>query len=183
MPHDTIATRVLALMLALILTGCESSFTAQLWKTDRLHHVVKPASGLPVRVFYAPERKDYLLSYEAGERFASKPRQLYLGENIDCLEGRQKPRYASEPLSKLQPLPVNQGTNVLPAAVVTTTLTIYTEKGVMGPYPLPAYDDGGGTALQVVLTPFAVAGDLAVFCLVLGLVAAVAMAPSYANTR
>lgn len=177
------AARLVALVLVLCLTGCESTFTERVWANGALHHTVKPVFGQPVDVYYSPSRRDFLLAYQSEERFSIKPRQFYLAENVDQLEGRRRPVYVSERLAGLQPVPVNRGTNVLPAAFITNSVLIHTELGVIGPYPLPAYDDGGGTPLQVVLTPFAVAGDLALIGAIAAVVAAAYSAPYWANTH
>ena len=170
MPPTTVAIRTVALMLTLCLTGCQSSLTGQLWTSDRFHHVVRPVSGAEVEMFYSQQRKDYLLSYESDERFSAHRRQIYLGENVERLENQRKPRYASAARAELQPVPVNRGTNVLPAAVITDRLIVHTEQGEVGPFPLPAYDDGGETVLQVMLTPFTVVADLALVGFVIGAV-------------
>ena len=139
--------------------------------TARRHHST-PAPDPAVAVFYAPARKDYLVGYESTDGFLFHRRNFYLGENVERLMDQKKPRFTSTFLKDLEPVPVNQGTNVLPAAFANQRVTIQTELGQIGPYPLPTYEDGRGTAIQVVLTPFTVAGDLALFSLAIAVVGA-----------
>jgi hypothetical protein len=170
------AMRGLAVVLAFCMSGCESSFTAQLWKTERFRHYSQPAPDPAVAVFYSPRRKDYLVAYDATDGFLSNRRNYYLGENVEQILDQKRPRFASTLLSRLEPVPVNQGTNVLPSAQAGNWVTIHTDLGQIGPYPLPKYEDRRGTAIQVALTPVAVVGDVALVSLIVAVAAGIGVA-------
>jgi hypothetical protein len=115
MQTNSWAVRLLGASLVLLMTGCESSFTYKLWKTDEFRHVREPATNPAVAVFYAPQHKDYLVGYDSVVDGGDVPRRVhyFLGENHERVIDRQKPRLVSTNRIGLQPVPINQGTNAL----------------------------------------------------------------------
>ena len=164
----------LAVALVLLTPGCESSFTYKLWKTDEFRHVREHATNSTVTVYYELKRKDYLVSYDSVRDGGDAPRRLnyFLGENHERISERKKPHFVSTNRLALSAVPLNESTNMPPAATFDGTLTIYTDRGQIGPYPLPTYEEASGTGTQVALTPLAVTGDLLCLSAILALVGA-----------
>jgi hypothetical protein len=170
--------RLIAAALAMLMAGCQHSFTYKLWQTDEFRHVRERATNSNVAVFYAPARKDFLISYNSVRDGGDGPRRLnyFLGENRGRIFDRKKPAFVSTNHLTLNAVPINQGTNSTPAAKFEGMLIIYTDKGQIGPYPLPTYEEGSGTAVQVALTPLAVTGDVVCVSAILAMIGAYAYA-------
>ena len=170
--------RFTCLWLAALVSGCEHSFTYTLWHQDEFRHHREPATNPAVAVYYAPQRKDFLVAYNSLRDGDNTPRrQAYLlGDNQARVSEHKKPALVSTNRWPLVPVPINGATNVLPHARFDQRLTIHTETGDIGPEPLPTYPESTGTGAMVALTPLAVAGDVTCVGLILGFFAALAYA-------
>ena len=172
--------RFTGLLLAPLLAGCEHSFTYTLWHQDEFRHHREPATNPAVAVYYAPQRKDYLVAYNSLRDGDHTPRRqaYFLGASEVRVSEHQKPAFVSTNGWQLQPVPVNTATNVLPYAGFDRRLTIHTAAGDIGPDALPSYPESNGTGAKVALTPLAVAGDVTCVALIVGFFAALAYAHS-----
>ena len=159
--------------LPLLLTGCTSSFTYKVWHTGEFRHVREPATNPALAVFYEPQRKDFLVAYNSVLDGGDDPRRLnyFVGENENRVSQRRKPHFVSTQDAALIVVPLNDSTNRLPAATFRKELTIHTADGVIGPDPLPIFEETNGTTTRVLLTPLAVMGDAALVSAVLALFA------------
>ena len=157
--------------LALLLTGCTSSFTYKVWNTGEFRHVREPAPNPAPAVFYEPQRKDFLVSYDSVRDGGDDPRRLhyFVGENENRVSERRKPHFTSAKGAALIAVPLNDATNHLPAATFRKELIIYTAAGVIGPDPLPVFEETKGNTTRALLTPFAVVGDAALISAILAL--------------
>jgi hypothetical protein len=154
--------RTIALVVAVLMTGCESSFTYKLWKTEEFRHVREPASDPSVTVSYSERQKDFLISFDSVRDGGDAPQRLnfFLGENQERIEVRQKPNFIGTNKLVLMPVSLNAEKNILPRAIFEQRLTIYTATGEIGPYALPHYAESTGVTAKILLTPLAVAGDV-----------------------
>jgi hypothetical protein len=178
--------RAMALVMAAMLAGCgvhRESFVYKLWHNDEFRHVREPATNAAIAVFYAPDRKDYLVAYNSLRDGDNKPQRLayFLGEYESMPVEKRKPSFISTDLARFTAVPVNEGTNVLPYAVFDTRLTIHTSNGDIGPYVLPTYAETEGNGIKAALTPVAILGDVGCVSLILACVGAIALAQSGAS--
>lgn len=170
--------RIVALGLAGLLSGCESTLTYRVWHTEDFRHFREPATNAAVVVFYAPQQKDFLVAYNSLRDGDDKPkRQAYFVlQNEAAVANNKKPAFASTNRADLIAVPVNGPTNILPNAQFERTLMIRTAEGRLGPYALPKYEESSGLAVRSALVPLAVAGDVTCVGLVLAFVAVVVAA-------
>ena len=167
----------LGLASVFLLTGCTSSFTYKVWHTGEFRHVREPAANPALAVFFEPQRKDFLVAYDSVLDGGDDPRRLnyFLGENERPVAERRKPHFTSTNGSVMIAVPVNGPTNNRPVAIwdkdPAKELTIYTDAGGIGPYPLPVFEETNGNGVRVLLTPWAVVGDAACVSAILGLFA------------
>ena len=173
--------RLLGLLLAALLPGCElaeKSFTYKVWHTDDFRHVRGPATNPDVAVFYAPERKDFLVAYNSIRDGADAPRRqsYFVLQNEELVASRKKPAFASSNGLEVVAVPVNGATNVFPHALFDQRLIIHTAESQFGPYPLPDYEESSGVLVKSALSPLTIAGDATCVGLILGVFAAYAYA-------
>lgn len=164
-----------ALPLALVVfTGCadlhKHSFTYKLWQTDDFRHLREPATNPAVAVHFAPQRKDYLVTYDSLRDGDDAPRRIgyFLGDYETQNPDRRRPRLVATNRMELVSVPVNAGTNSLPSALFDHRLTIYTAQGQVGPYALPTYVESDGVGIKTALTPLTVVGDATCVSLIAG---------------
>ena len=165
--------RIMFMGLALLLTGCTSSFTYKVWNTGEFRHVREPATHPAPAVFYEPHRKDFLVAYDSVRDGGDDPRRLhyFVGENENRVSERRKPHFTSTKGAALIAVPLNDSAHQLPTATFRNELTIYTVAGVIGPDPLPVFEETNGNTTRVLLTPFAVVGDATLVSAILALFA------------
>jgi hypothetical protein len=178
-----LAQGLLACLVLITVTGCECvqdySLTYKVWNSSDLRHYREAASNPNVQVFEDTQQKDFLVTYDEVRDTTDQPRRraYFLGANERRLSKGQKPSFTNpKRAAKLPSIPVNGDTNQVPFTLYGTALTIQTEKGKVGPYPLPAYEDRSGLAQRLALSPLAVAGDAVLGGLLAGLFAAMAYA-------
>lgn len=178
MQNSTWLWRGVALGVAGLLTGCEHTFTYTVWQTDDFRHFREPSANAGVAVFYAPQRKDFLVAYNSVRDDDEKPKRkaYFVLQNEERVADHKKPEFASTNSAKLIAVPVNGATDVFPNAQFDKKLTIRTAEAQLGPYALPIYEETSGVAAKSALMPLAVAGDVTCVGLVLGFIAAVAYA-------
>ena len=159
--------------LVFLLTGCTSSFTYKVWNTGEFRHVREPATNAALAVFYEPQRKDFLVAYDSVLDGGDDPQRLsyFVGENESRVVGRRQPHFSSTNDFVLITVPLNRPSHGLPAAFFEKELTLHTDAGVIGPNPLPIFEETNGNTTRVLLTPLAVVGDAALISAVLALFA------------
>jgi hypothetical protein len=194
----TYVSRVLAcLCLVFALTGCETaqdySLTAKLWSNPEMRHFAEPAVEANLEVFILHSGEMLVRYDELRERDGRIRRRAYLvSENVDRLSKHKKPRFADPTIARnLQPVPITSlpmvQSNSPPAIVSVCYLKDRKEfvltgmPSLNGTYELPVYAENNGNAMRVVLTPFAVGGDIGVVGVVAGIVAAYAYAHGAAS--
>ena len=180
------ATLVCALVVAL--SGCESicedSLTARVWTSGDFQHFREPATSPRVQVFADEQRKDFLVTYVEVRDTTEAPRlrAFYLGENTRRLLERRKPKFVDPKIANnLQAVSVNGKSQQVPFARFDNELTVHTDQGDIGPFSLPTYEVRSGVAARVMLTPFAVAGDVVIGAVIVGSVVGLAYLYSAAH--
>ena len=165
-------------LLIIALTGCEciqkSSLTYHVWNNDTFQRFREPALDPKIEVFTDAERKDFLVVYDEVRDTTEDlhRRAFFLGANQHRLAEQRKPSFLNPKLAaNLEMVPLNGNTNKLPFAVFGKELAIHTEKGVIGPYVLPTYENKSGMVLRILVSPFAVTGDVVIGALLVGSVA------------
>ena len=168
------------------LSGCEAarecSLTYRLWDNSEMRRFYEPATSPRLELYHDTKRGDVLAAYdEAHEtRRAIRRRAYYVnGNQLKVGEGR-KPRFVSPDRGRgLPAIPLVAAAAAAPnrasfQAVVSADGQRFTLNGDFGNYTyhLPVYQDQSGVAGRVLLTPFAVAGDVVMVGLVTGVVAA-----------
>jgi hypothetical protein len=183
-----IMSGALAVSLLSGLTGCESSMTYKLWTNGEFRRYYEPAPNPRLQLFHDVNQGDVLAAYdEAHEtRSAIRRRAYYVNHNRLRLEAGQKPHFVSADRAVgLKPVTfIEESTTLsLPGsetiqAVLATNGQRFTLSGDFGghTYQLPVYQDQSGLVGRIVLTPFAVAGDVVVVGAVVAVVAALAWA-------
>lgn len=160
---------VLLCLLPLFASGC---ITHKLWTESALDEWNEPAPSPNLRLFEAPQRRDFLVMYdEYSERHTrTRTRAFFLNQNQGLLFQHLHPHYVKlDNAFGLQPLPTFCEVPVSPPAglcVVTTQVvpvfTIYSDGREIGSYELPVYADGVGRAERIALTPVAVTIDASI---------------------
>jgi len=177
----------MAACLLLTQTGCECardySLTYKLWNNSELRNYYEPASEPRLQLFHEPASGDVLAVYdEAHEtRSAIHRRAYFVNRNRLRIDSRRKPHFVNpdraSSLTLISPatlIPVSTGGGSDLQAVVSTNGQQFTLNGDFGghTYQLPVYPDQSGVAGRVLLSPFAVAGDVVMVGIVAGVVAA-----------
>lgn len=178
-PSNPGILRLLPLLtvFALFLTGCESiekySLTSRLWRSGDFLKTNEPAKDPRVALFRSPDVKSVLVVYDAySDRRDQVRRQAYfLSGDPDSGHGRHKPRMVDpgEGVGMLA-IAFKPAANGTPGAGESRGIYATMAEGGHGfvlhgggfpqkPYSLPVYIETSGRAVQVLLTPFAVAGD------------------------
>ena len=166
--------------LSLFLSGC---LTPALWKESDLVDHFKPASDARVQLFAKPDHTGVLVLYDETheERDSVRRRAFFLKPNEIKLQERERPQFTNPAAAaKLQPVPLighdATGTNAPPDQLQVRLsedghrFTLLERGEERGAYDLPVYPSRGTTAVRVLLTPLAVAGDAALVGSVVGLI-------------
>jgi hypothetical protein len=176
----TAATFLLLGLQAVLLGGRP----AALWEDGRFARYHGPPPPPQARLYFSPERKDFLVRYEewGEDSDALRHRAFWLAQNQARLMRRAKPHFVRDRSpAGLVPVPVYQG---CPAgdgepppvyALVSTNayaLTICCADTNLVPaslsdhgdstHRLPVYRDASGRVKKVLLTPFALTADATV---------------------
>lgn len=168
-------------------TGCETarecSLTYRLWNNSEMRRFYEPAPSPRLELYHAGTQGDVMAVYdEAHEtRSAIRRRAYYVNRSRLRIEAGHKPRFVNPEL--VRGLPAVPRTEIAapgapaPAAVqafVAPDGQQFTLSGDFGnhTYHLPVYEDRSGVAGRVLLSPFAVTGDVVMVGLVTGVVAA-----------
>jgi hypothetical protein len=172
--------------LSLLAAGCESvedcSLTYHVWNGNMSHRWVSaPTPDPQLALFEAPS--DILVQYNSlSDRSGNVKRQAYfLQENQPRILNGKKPRYIDPMLANdMKPIEVAKasaeditGTNTSPTVAIAQPVSDL--HAVLMPdhqhfkliegtdrvetYQLPIYVETGSKTLQIIATPFAVAGD------------------------
>lgn len=164
------------------LTGCQTfqhpMLTKKLWTDADLSEFNEPASPPQVKAFQASPAARFLITYdEYRERNGStRRRAFYLPDNAAALASQVKPSFTNPtPGSGAVALPVVGASDPPPSARLylrlspdQKSISLVRDGEAQGPYRLPTYDDGTGTPVRVIITPFALVGDAVVFGSMLG---------------
>jgi len=170
----------LAAALLLSMTGC---VTSTLWSSGEMRHFYEPASPPRLELFHDPKQGDVLAAYdEAHEtRKTIRRRAYFVNRNRTRIEAGLKPRFVNPeraqgltPIALAQPTGQPLGDSAAIQAVVSTNRQQFTLSGDFGghDYRLPVYQDQGGVAGRILLSPFAVTADAVLVATVVGAVAA-----------
>jgi hypothetical protein len=169
-------------------SGCETvhdySLSYRLWDQD-LRKWNEPASTPHLALFETAGHTNLLVEYDAyREKHQRTERQAYhLLSNQERIHARRAPKLiASTATNGMTGIPVFEAvtfTTTPPAelsnyAIISSSgreFMVYPQPGPMEPFQLPVFPEGSGTFTHVVLTPFAVTGDVAMVGLVAGVVA------------
>ncbi len=188
--NQFIAT-ALAVILLIGTTGCETardfSLTRKLWspEADFEGSEYHPAANSGVQLYESVNPPDILVQYnEAKDNSKTVTRRAYfLLENRSRTDTNRKPRFvSSDSAENLLPIPLLAAAEPVTAtppqlyAVIRSNdnqLTLHGEHWDEGPYTLPHYSTSHPTTSRVVLTPFAVAGDVVMVGLAAGFVGAI----------
>ncbi len=131
----------------------------------------EPAPNPNLALLQSSNRGEILVQYDAlSEKHSKVKRHLYyLGPNQARIDAGEKPRFVeratTEGLSSIpvfETLAAQSPSEGLPYARVANqgrAFTLYSPPNEAHTYDLPVYPETSGTAVRVVLTPFAVAGD------------------------
>lgn len=170
-----IGRSVIASAIAIALTGCECiqnhSLTHHVWNNSSFQRFREPAPAPKIEVFADAERKDFLVVYDEVRDTTEdlQRRAFFLGANQSRLADQRKPSFIDPKLAaNLERVPLNGNTNKFPFATFDKELTIHTDKGVIGPSDLPAYENNSAKALRILVSPFAVTGDVVIGALLVG---------------
>ena len=170
-----IGRSVIVSAITIAQTGCECiekhSLTHHVWNNSSFQRFREPAPAPKIEVFADAEQKDFLVVYDEVRDTTEDlhRRAFFLGANQSRLAHQRKPSFIDPKLATiLEVVPLNGNTNKFPFATFDKKLSIHTEKGVIGPYDLPAYEGKSGMALRIVVSPFAVTGDAVIGALLVG---------------
>lgn len=190
-PRDFLCASATACLL-MGLTGCETSkecsLTYRLWNNGELRRYYEPATNPRLQLFEDRQRRDVLAVYdEAHEtRSAIRRRAYYVMQNREQIDARRKPRFVNSERARSLPQvsldcagPAAPPENPPLHAVISSNGQQFTLSAdfPQGTHQLPVYQDRSGTAARVLLSPFAVAGDV----VMVGVVASVLAAYVYAG--
>jgi hypothetical protein len=181
-------SQLVAAGLLLLFTGCKTvekhSLTYRLWDNGDLRRWSEPAPNPNLAIFEATNGADLLVQYDAlsEKHSAVKRRAYYLLRNEARIDAGKKPKLVSlavaEGMKSIAVLPTQVAVNNLPPAptayaVVTNVgrgFTLYRSPQAAATFNLPVYAETSGTPTRIVLTPFAVAGDIVVVGVVVAVV-------------
>ena len=178
---------VLAGCLLLNVTGCETardcSLTHKLWTSGDMRDFYEPAPNPRLQLFHDRDAGDVLAAYDEVHetRSAIRRRAYFVNRNRLRIEAGRKPRFVNpERASGLTAIslaglaPDSAPDTAAIHAVVSKNGQEFTLSGDFGGhnYQLPVYPDRSGLAAQVLLSPFAVTGDVVMVGIVTGVVAA-----------
>ncbi len=182
----------LAAAFLLSMTGCETakdySLTYRLWSSGEMRRFYEPASPPRLELFHDLKHSDVLAVYdEAHEiRTTTRRRAYFVNRNRVRVEAGRKPRFVNPerarslpPIALAQPAaPALADSAAIHAVMISTHGQQFTLSGDFGghDYRLPVYPDRSGGAGRVLLSPFAVAGDVIMVGIVAGVLAAYAYA-------
>jgi hypothetical protein len=168
---------VLLVAQTVLVSGC----TSALWDKETFAHHYRPAASANLRLFYSEERRDILVQYDESSDTGNKtrPRCYWLEPNTPRVNRERKPHFASPKESEgLIPIPVTEGsTNASPPGLMDLYavarrdddfFTLYSSKGPLDPYKLPAYVGASRRVKQVLLTPAALGIDATIVGAVIG---------------
>ncbi len=179
---------VVAAGLVLVVTGCSTvedySLTSRLWAYDRIHKYNQPSLDPKLALFEATNGFDVVVEYDAlSDQHSSVRRQAYyLQESEALIAAGKKPKLITPvEASGLKPIPVVPAavgaTNVLPQPYSYAVLAregrgfiLYRSPKTEQECDLPVYAEPSGTAARVLVTPFAVAGDVVIVAVGVGIV-------------
>ena len=171
-------------------TACDRtrdySLTGRLWGTEYLGRYYEPAPNPRLQLFYDQRRHDVLVAYdeEHTNRKSVRRRAYFADQNRSRINDARKPRFVDPKRAVgLTAIPLLESprsgsfSNTISFwAVVSTNGQEFAFSGRQGDaYRLPVYADQSGLGLltgRVLLTPFAVAADVAVVALVVAAVGA-----------
>ena len=183
-----------ALMLIVLETGCATvekySLTYRLWDNEDLTKFSEPAADVNLALFEVSNRADVLVQYNAitESHKAVQRRSYLLRANLARIMAKKKP-IPAEPFSpeEMKSIPVLLSAEVAtnrPPEQMAYAVAIDQGRGFKlyrpgqpeETYDLPVYAETSGTPTRVALTPFALAGDTAMVCGVLAVLAFIAWA-------
>ncbi len=159
---------VVGFVLATLLSGC----TYRLWETDGFTSYRYPSPDPKLVVFHDRERNDYVTCYdELSDKKGTIERRAFLVRaNGDVTERGRKPAYVQTIPTNLVTLPKNPRQPVPPFVTETNAVfTIHETDQVIGPMPLPTYQENSGVPTKIALTPLAIVVDATVVGIVAGL--------------
>ncbi len=170
----------LVAVLVLPLTGCTTvedySLTYRVWDTDEWRKFSEPAPNPNLALFETTNHGDVLVQYDAFSEKRSTVKRLayYLPPNQARTDPGTKPKLVNPSVADgMRPIPVlpaqagltHQAPEPSAYAVVTKEgrgFTLYWPTESASAFDLPVYAEASGTPTRVMLTPFAVAGDIVV---------------------
>jgi hypothetical protein len=162
-------------LLAPLLSGC---LTASLWTDGRFDEFREPATAPKLRLHQSAHR-DVLVQYDEvnSDGPARQTRAYWLVANNEPQRNPHRPRFVSPHATPaLTPIPIfpTAPTNATDqpfalSATGSTGFILYATNAAPVQVDLPVYKTMTGNFKRVLLTPFAVAGDVSIVAGVLGL--------------
>ncbi|EEF62412.1 hypothetical protein [Pedosphaera parvula] len=172
---------VLTLCLSL-LTGCGSlkdiTLTGALWSDEFLLNNHVPTNGEATTAFIKADQKDVLITYDERQdrKDKVKRRAFFVLENQHLLATGGKPHFV--PLKNAvgrEPVPILWEANTVETNTYSSALIISTNQWDfqlvltnqnLGHFHMPVYADEHSRGTQILLTPFAVAGDTGLYTVI-----------------
>jgi hypothetical protein len=192
----------LVTVMSLLAVGCTSiedcSLTYRVWNGEMGHRWVSaPAPDPQLALFEASAKSDVLVQYNSlSDKSGNVKRQAYLLQESQprIINGR-KPLYVDPALANdMKPIPISpaEATGPMVATPATTAsnapsaelhavlmadnqhFKLFLDADRVETYQLPIYVESSGRAMQIIATPFAVAGDTLMVAGIIAMVAALA---------
>ena len=186
--YRSVPLRLLPLGFMLLFTGCETveeySLTYRLWDNGDLSKYNEPAPNPHLALLEPTNRADVLVQYDAlGEKHTEITRRsYYLWPNQARIAAGKKPRWVKPtakggtkaiPVISYEAASTNPPPEQMTYAVTTQEgrgFSLYRPTEPKETFDLPVYAETHGTAIRMVLTPFAVVGDTVMACGVIAVV-------------